>query len=248
MNKYIQRNFESFKQDFELNFQESIPTWISKNLCIKKNKNSKELDLSDDFISHALLKNPPQDWLQSCDELFSKTRNLNGRTTHLYLSNQVHGTLKEALHARKLAKKHPNFDVNVVSCEFNSETKKREIYLNVSRANRKPDLNVSWPKHDNLNAGNADIHVKSNDYFLDKKQITFRGGKNSEYKQIKEKEYVLHILVNHKQYLSISDFNNLKDHISTNQVLTGKEAQSWGGQGAKRICFKNSIEQLLKRY
>lgn len=241
MNKFVHDNFQLFKDEFEKEFKQNICVWIENNIDIKESPNTRPIQVDDWFACKSLLKDPGERFHKLCNRLFGNIRNLNGRSPHIYLADQINGTLKEALHAKKLAKKHKEYDICIVSSEFNKTSKKRELYTQLHRSvNRKPDLRVVSDKKP------IDIHIKANNTFLKSKKITFRGGKNPEYQSIRDNEYYIHLLLSPNEYISIQNFNSLTEHILKQDNLP--DQNSWGGPGAVCFHFKPSILNLVKKY
>ena len=246
MSKFVHENFEEFQIEFEKTFRQKICHWINDNIEIKEGKNSRRIEVPKNFACYSLLNNPDSSFIKLCDRLFSDIKNLNGRTTHKYLANQVHGTLQEALHKYKLEKKYPKFDFSFLCSEFNKSTKKREIYTNTNlrRVTRDADLKFSCPQ------GDFKIHIKANNKFRVRPQLTFRGGgKISEFEKIKNaKSDYLHILVSPNQYISIPNFDSFGKYIHSSKNLSTEESRMWGGLGAHRIVFNQNIFQTIKSY
>jgi len=247
MNKFLQKNFEPFLNDFEKNFNQRLCAWIENNIEIKESKNTRAIEVPKYFLCFALLSDPDSKfsgWSKLCDRLFGSIKNLNGRNAHSYLSNQIHGTLKEVLHKKKLEKKHKDYDFSFNSSEFNKTTKKREIYTKPSyrSISRGADLTLT------CELGTYGIHIKSNDVFLNRPQITFRGGKNPEYNSIEKSKSFIHILVGFDKYLSIQNFKKVSNHIQSNELLSDLESKDWGGPGARRAVSKSTIKELIKEY
>ena len=248
MSKFIHNNFESFQIEFEKTFNQKICHWINNNIDIKEGKNSRAIEVPKNFICCSLLREPKIesfDFNKLCNRLFSTVKNLNKRTPHEYLANQVHGTLQEVLHKHKLQKKYSNYDFSFASSEFNRLTKKREIYTKPNRKDisRDADLNFVCPE------GQFNIHIKGNNTFKHRPQLTLRGGRLPEYDKIQEsKKDFLHILVSPNEYISIYNFNKINDHIHSSAKLPSPQSKSWGGDGAHRIIFKQSIFNSIKTY
>lgn len=241
MNKFIHNNFQLFKDEFEKEFKQNICVWIENNIDIKESPNTRPIEVDDWFACKSLLKDPGERFHKLCNRLFGSIRNLNGRSPHIYLADQINGTLKEALHAKKLAKKHKEYDICIVSSEFNKTSKKRELYTQLHRSvNRKPDLRVVSDKKP------IDIHIKANNTFLKSKKITLRGGKNPEFNSINSKEYYIHLLLSPTEYISIQNFQNLNEYIDRQEKLP--DDNTWGGPGAVCFHFKPSILNLVKKY
>jgi len=241
MNKFVHDNFAEFKKEFEKEFNQNICVWIENNIDIKETPKTRSIEVGDWFACKSLLKEPDEGFKKLCNRLFGGIRNLNGRSPHIYLADQINGTLKEALHAKKLAKKHKEYDICVISSEFNPSSKKRELYTRLHRSvNRKPDLRVVTDKKP------IDIHIKANNTFLRSHKITFRGGKNPEYQSISNKEYYVHLLLSPHEYISIQNFHSLTDHILREEILPTQNM--WGGSGARCFHFKPSILNLVKTY
>lgn len=242
MNKFVHENFQSFKDEFEKAFGCNICEWIRDNIDIKEGPNSRPpIEVYDWFACISLLKDPDDRFLNLCNRLFGSTGNRNKRSPHIYLADQVNGTLKEALHAKKLSKLYPDYKINIISSEFNSDSNKREIYTKPGRLiTRKPDLKVT-AENTPIN-----IHIKANNSFLRTQKLTLRGGKNPEYQSIKNKEYYVHLLADHSNYISIQNFNKIENHISKKEILP--ENNSWGGKGAVCIHFKPSILDIVRKY
>jgi len=247
MNKFIHKNFEFFIADFEKTFNQKLCIWIDNNIDIKESRNTRSIEVPKYFPCFSLLSNPDlkfKGWNKLCDRLFLNIKNLNKRSAHRYLADQVHGFLKEVLHKKKLEKKHQNYDFSFNCPEFNRITKKREIYTNPSRRSisRGSDLKFT------CESCSYDIHIKSNDVFMNWPQITFRGGKNPEYDEIIKSKGIIHILIDSNRYLSIRNFHSINNHIKSFSKLTGDEAKQWGGPGATRFIFNSSILNLIKEY
>ena len=107
--------------------------------------------------------------------------------------------------------------------------------------NRAADLLVTDPKKDK----SISLHLKSNEKFLDNPCITFRGGKEPEFNKIKSPNSEVHIFVNGLKYFR---FKDIKNFIRREYTLEGKDADDWGGPGAYRILFKDSVLDLAKKY
>ena len=244
MSKFIHNNFESFQIEFEKTFRQKICHWINDNIDIKEGKNSRAIEVPKNFACYSLLKDPDDDFKKLCDRLFRSIRNLNGRTTHEYLANQVHGTLQEALHKFKLQKKHPKYDFSFLCSEFNKTTRKREIYTKPKRNDISREADLRFTCSD----GTFNIHIKANNKFVQKPQLTLRGGRTSEYNKIQNSKDFLHILVSPNQYISIYNFSKFNEHISSSKQLSPEESKFWGGAGAHRIIFKPSIFETVKTY
>jgi hypothetical protein len=242
MNKFVHENFQSFKDEFEKEFGCNICEWIRDNIDIKESRNSRSpIEVYNWFACISLLKDPDDRFLNLCDRLFVSTGNRNKRCPHIYLANQVNGYLKEALHAKKLSKLYPDYKIDIITPEFNSDSNKREIYTKPGRfITRGPDLKVTV-KNTPIN-----IHIKANNSFLREQKLTLRGGKNPEYQSIKNKEYYVHILVDHSNYISIKNFNQIEKHILKEEILP--KNNSWGGEGAVRIHFKPSVLDIARKY
>lgn len=241
MNKFVHDNFQEFKDEFEKEFQQNICVWIEKNIDIKESPNTRRIEVEDWFACKALLKDPGENFYKLCNRLFGSIPNLNGRSPHIYLADHINGTLKEALHAQKLSKKHKDYDICVISSEFNRTTKKRELYTKLHRSvNRKPDLRVVTAQKP------IDIHIKANNTFYKSQKITFRGGREPEYNSIQSGKYYVHLLLSPKEYISIQNFNKLNNHVITKEKLP--DQNTWGGPGAVRFNFKKSILDLIKSY
>ena len=242
MNKFVHENFQSFKDEFEKSFGCNICEWIRDNIDIKEGPNSRPpIEVYDWFACISLLREPDDRFLNLCNRLFGSTGNRNKRSPHTYLADQVNGTLKEALHAKKLSKLYPDYKINIISSEFNSDSNKREIYTKPGRLiTRKPDLRVV--------AGSKpiDIHIKANNSFLRSQKLTLRGGKNPEYQSIKDNDYYIHLLVGHNQYISIQNFSKINQHIRDKEILP--ENNSWGGKGAVCLKFKPSVLDVVRQY
>jgi len=241
MNKFVHDNFQLFKDEFEKEFQQNICIWIRDNIDIKESPHTRPIQVDDWFACKSLLKDPDDGFKKLCNRLFGNIRNLNGRSPHIYLADQINGTLKEALHAKKLAKKYKNYDVCIVSSEFNKTSKKRELYTKLHRSvNRKPDLRVV------TDTKPVDIHIKANNTFLKSRKITFRGGRNPEYNSIDSEEYYVHLLLSPTEYISIQNFQKLDEYVVSKEKLP--DQNGWGGPGAVRFHFKNNILDLIRNY
>ena len=241
MSNFVHHNFATFKSEFETAFGENICHWIFNNIDIKESPSSHRIDVEKWFCCKSLLRNPDKNFISLCNRLFRFTKNLNGRSPHIYLADQVNGTLKEALHAKKISKKHPDCKVSIISSEFNTASNKRELYTNIKRSvNRKPDLRII---HNNKS---TDIHIKANNTFLKSHQLTFRGGRSPEFTSISSGKYHVHLLISPTEYISIKNFNHLDHFISKKEFLNSNN--SWGGAGAVRLKFKSNIRDLIKVY
>lgn len=243
MNKFVHNNFQSFKDEFEKEFKQNICLWIRDNIDIKESPNTRAIQVDDWFACKSLLKDPGEDFKKLCNRLFGGIQNLNGRSPHVYLADQINGTLKEALHAKKLARCYKDYDICVVSSEFNKTSKKRELYTKLNRSvNRKPDLRVVTDKSP------VDIHIKANNTFLKSRKITFRGGRNPEYNSIESGDYYVHLLLSPTEYISIQNFEKLDKYIANKEKLSIKDENDWGGPGAVRFHFKNNVLDLVRTY
>lgn len=253
MNKFLHNNFESFQSIFEKTFNQKICHWIRDNIDIKESKKTRSLELPKNFACFSLLADPnertlnqkqPFNFLEVCDNLFSSIKNLNGRSPHEYLANHIHGTLQEALHKYRLQKKHSNYDFRFLCSEFNYETNKREIYTKPQRRQitRDGDLEFTCPQ------GVFKIHIKANNTFKHKAQLTLRGGSLSEFDKIQNSKDYLHILISPDEYISINNFDNISEHIETKTNLNSNQNERWGGDGATRFIFKPSIFNIVKTY
>ena len=241
MNKFVHDNFQLFKDEFEKEFKQNICVWIENNIDIKESPNTRPIQVDDWFACKSLLKDPDERFQKLCNRLFGNIRNLNGRSPHIYLADQINGTLKEALHAKKLAKKYKNYDICIISSEFNKTSKKRELYTKLHRSvNRKPDLRVVTDKKP------ADIHIKANNTFLKSRKLTFRGGRDPEYNSIQSGEYYVHLLLSPTEYISIQNFNQFDEYVLNKERLP--DQNSWGGPGAVCFHFKNNILDLVRNY
>lgn len=241
MSDFVHDNFKLFKSEFEKEFKQNICVWIESNIDIKESPNTRPIQVDDWFACKSLLKEPDNSFKKLCNRLFGDTGNLNGRSPHIYLANQINGTLKEALHAKKLANKYKNYDVSIISSEFNKSSKKRELYTKLHRSvNRKPDLRVITDKE------SIDIHIKANNTFLKSRKLTFRGGRSPEYNSIQSGEYYVHLLLSPTEYISIQNFNKFDEYILNKERLP--DQNSWGGSGAVRFHFKNNILDLVRNY
>ena len=45
MNKFLQKNFEPFLNDFEKNFNQRLCAWIENNIEIKESKNTRAIEV-----------------------------------------------------------------------------------------------------------------------------------------------------------------------------------------------------------
>jgi len=244
MSSFIHKNFDKFKVEFEKTFGVQLCQWIEDNIDVKEGKNSRQIEVPKWFLCLSLLSDPDSSFLTLCNRLFGSIKNLNGRSPHEYLANQVHGTLQEVLHKKKLEKRYPDYNFSFIGTEFNRTTHKREIYTKLSRRSisREADLKFTCEQ------GTYNIHIKANNFFKNKPQITFRGGSNPEYKHITDNKELIHIILSENEYLSLGNFHKLKDYIQSAQTLSGTEAKRWGGHGAQRFEFKKSILTLAKQY
>lgn len=239
---FFYSNFGVFRDEFIKVFRMSICDWVELNIELKESPESQRaIDVPKKFLCSSLLKCPNREFLNLCNRLFSKTPNLNKRSPHTYLANQIHGSLKEALHAKKLS---INYDVKLIGDEFNSTTKKRELYtIGVDKLSRSPDLSISMPDN------SLPVHIKANQTFLNNKQLTFRGGSPSEYNEILDKKHAVHILFSSPhQYAAIDNLRIIKPYISKIDTLPDSINKDWGGSGAKRLHFKDSISDLIINY
>jgi len=236
---FFYSNFGVFRGEFIKVFRMSICDWVELNIELKESPESQRaIDVPKKFLCSSLLKSPNREFLNLCNRLFSKTPNLNKRTPHTYLANQIHGSLKEALHAKKLS---INCDVKLIGDEFNSITKKRELYTKgVDKLSRSPDLSISTSDSSLL------VHIKANQTFLKNKQLTFRGGSTTEYDEILSKKQAVHILFSPHQYVAIDNLRIIKPHIL--KIYSLPNPNDWGGSGAKRLYFKDSISDLIINY
>ena len=241
MNKYVHENFQSFKDEFEKEFKQNICVWIENNIDIKESPNTRPIQVDDWFACKSLLKDPDDRFQKLCNRLFGNIRNLNGRSPHIYLADQINGTLKEALHAKKLARLYKDYDISIISSEFNKSSKKRELYTKLHRSvNRKPDLRVV------TNTSPIDVHIKANNTFLKSRKITFRGGRNPEFNSIDSEEYYVHLLLSPTEYISIQSFEKLDQYVARKERLP--DDNDWGGPGAVCIHFKPSVLDIVRKY
>lgn len=241
MSKFIFNNFEKFQEVFEETFQLDLCHWVEKHIIVKESSRSKPLDLPKWFLCKCLLTEPEKEILDLCENLFSKIKNLNGRSTHTYVSNQVFGTLKECLHVEKLKKKYPDYRIRIVSSEFDAKSQTRAIFTkNIKSISRKPDLEVRFKEFV------VPVHIKANDTFLKSHKLTFRGGSNPEYELIAKGREFVHLILSHDQYLSIKSMAKLSEHIERREDLS--KDKMWGGKGAVRFYFKPSIMSLVQNY
>lgn len=245
MSNFIKNNFESFQSAFEDCFKRKLCPWIEDNMSIKKSpRHKKNINTQKWFLCHVLLRDPEPDVVDLCSELFSKANNLNGRTPHEYLCDQVFGYLKETYHVKKLQIKHPEIQLRLVSSEFNRETGKREIYTQGGNK-REVDLEARFKG----NAKCKGIHIKSNNTFAKYQVMRFRGGRNPEINSIKEIKYGVHIPVDENRYFSISDLLKNKECIKSEGIITdAEEMKNWGGQGAYKINFTKNILKFATPY
>lgn len=236
---FFYSNFEVFRDEFIKVFRMSICDWVELNIELKESPESyRAIDVPEKFLCSSLLRRPNREFLNLCNRLFSGIPNLNGRSAHKYLANQIYGSLKEALHAKKLSE---NYDVKLTGDEFNSTTKKRELYTrDVRKLSRSPDLSIS------TSDSFLPVHIKANQTFLKNKKLTFRGGSNPEYNEILNKKHAVHILFSPHQYISIDNLRTIKTH--TLKIDSLSTPNSWGGSGAKRLFFKDSISDLIINY
>lgn len=238
----MHENFQSFKDEFEKSFGCNICEWIRDNIDIKEGPNSRPpIEVYDWFACISLLREPDDRFLNLCNRLFGSTGNRNKRSPHTYLADQVNGTLKEALHAKKLSKLYPDYKINMISSEFNSDSNKREIYTKPGRLiTRKPDLRVV------TGSKPIDIHIKANNTFLKSRKITFRGGRNPEFNSIDSEEYYVHLLLSPTEYISIQSFKKLDQYVARKERLP--DDNNWGGPGAVCFHFKNNILDIVRKY
>tara|TARA_B100000242_G_C42931170_1_gene431877 strand:- start:30 stop:791 length:762 start_codon:yes stop_codon:yes gene_type:complete len=241
--KFLTKNFQSFLDEFKSEFNCHPALWVQENIKIKQNRSSTKYEDPNlpYFLSFSLLKKPPQKYLDLYKEYFSNANNSKQRNPHQYVCNQVDGFMKEAFHIRKLSKLYPNFNISIKSEEFKNNI--RFLYREGGQS-RTPDLEITNPKTNQ----SVSLHVKSNAPFLNNLFHTFRGGKNPEFDLIKQKKSQAHILTDGTQYFKISDLINKEVFIKKTELLEGEMADSWGGKGARRIYFKDTIKDLAIPY
>lgn len=239
MNDFLISNFLEFKKNFEKDIGFSLAKYVENNISVMDNSISKKVvELPKWFLAKCLLKYPEDKIVNKCNQLFSKTKNLNRRTPHEYACNQVAGFLNEVLHYKKLQLKYPDKQVTLNGSEFNALTKKRELYCD-GFGKRDADIKIL------SDGSNESISVKSNATFSKNPQITFRGKSKTkkgipEIDLIKKQEHDVHILFYNKdKYLSLSSAFNNKECIESEFYLPS--SNDWGNEGAYRIKFKNNI-------
>jgi len=242
LNNFKKPSFAQFQPLFEAELNCKARDWIESNIRVKKSYGSiKFEDLPKYALSNALLSEPPQKFIDLYNDLFKNVNNLNGRSYHAYVCDQVDGYMKEEFHFQKLKKLHPHLDISFKGSEYKDGI--REIYMTGAK-NRDADLLVTDSKKDK----SIDLHLKSNIKFLKNYYMTFRGGKPPEINKIKSSNSQTHILVDGLKYFRLKDLINNKDAIDKEGFLEGREAENWGGNGAYRIHFKPSLLDLAKKY
>lgn len=242
LSEFKKPSFAQFKRLFEAELNCKALDWIESNIRVKKSRRSRKFqDLPKYTLANALLSEPPQKFIDLYKDLFKDVNNLNGRSYHAYACDQVDGYMKEEFHFQKLKKLHPHLDISFKGSEYQDGI--REIYMTGAK-NRAADLLVTDPQKDK----SIDLHLKSNIKFLKTFYMTFRGGKEPEINKIKSRNSQTHILVDGLKYFRYSDLINNKDVIDKEGFLKGEEAESWGGNGAYRIFFKESVSDLAKKY
>lgn len=241
MTDFLFKNFKNFQESFEETLRIDLCHWVKDRIVFKESASSKNIDISTWFACKCLLKDPGDEILKSVEEMFSSIKNLNGRSPHTYVANQIFGTLKEVLHIEKLKKKYPEYRIRITSSEYDHKTQTRAIFTkNIRSLSRKSDLEVRYKQFV------VPVHIKSNDTFLESQKLTFRGGANSEYKLIAKGDEFIHIILSHDQYISIRGLDKIAEHIERREDLS--KDKMWGGKGAVRLYFKPSIMNLIQKY
>jgi len=255
MKEFLKDNFESFQACFEESLGCQLCPWIEENIVIKKSMNHKRaIKIPKWFLCNVLLKEPDEEVISKCEELFpikekQKANNINNRTSHQYVCDQIFGTLKEVYHIKRLQLKHPNIEFSLASSEFNQQTQKREIYQEGGK-DRKPDLHAKFKGSTKFKA----IHIKTNNVFLQTLTMRFRGGVSPEIESIKNNSESIHVLIDEDKYLNLSKHINNNNLIEYQNWITQKnqsyqnEYKHWGGRGAYKIQFKKDILKQAIQY
>lgn len=243
MNEFLKSNFASFKSSFEEYMDCSLCLWIEDNIVIKENSKSDiAIDLPKWFLCLSLLKNPERAVVQKCNTLFNNPNNLNRRTPHQYLCDQVVGFLKEVYHINRLQLKHPEITFFLNGSEINTKNKKREIYI-LGAKKRDIDLKAEYK------GVTKDFHLKANNTFIQRPKITFRGGRTPEINNIKNNKSKVHILVDENKYFCMSKLISCKECIKNESFIEDPYEQNlWGGKGAYRIHFNDNILDYAVKY
>lgn len=237
--KFKKPSFAQFLPLFEAELNCKARDWIESNIRVKESPKSKEFKKLPRYaLAYALLSKPPQEFIDLYDDLFKNVNNVNRRGKHAYVCDLIDGFVKEEFHGQKLKKLHPHLGISFQGSEHQDGI--REIYMTGAK-NRAADLSVTDPKKDKP----IDLHLKSNEKFLNNPCITFRGGKEPEFNKIQIPNSEVHIFVDGLKYFR---FKDIKNFIRREYTLEGEAADSWGGPGAYRILFKDSVLDLAKKY
>ena len=232
--------FDAFAEEWGKYYGVSMQTFVSNNIKLKTSLKGKEIpDLPENFLYFSLFKELPQECEEKYNELFGKIKNLNGRSPHQYLCDQVMGKLGEHLHLAKLQKLYPEYKFKFNGCEFDLNSQQSYIFTSTSGVRQGSDIIVNNKRQ---------ISVKRNAYWNNEKKFTFRGSRRgkSEYEKIKSQELSLHFIISPTKYIALKDIKEMRECADDIQFLPLDN--EWGGKGATRFLFNNKINELIQTY